>query len=492
MSNRMELIPKPLSQIVFSLRDRVLAIKKVYGSLSKYGYPIFQNEIEIYALAYLVREYGLSASELAKETGIDRSTFYRLIKRIEEGKPITIYDFQNGEYKKIVVDYAKAKEVIEELISPRAKKWIKNPTESECIQSFIKKPMKIQRSGKHGLMYNRHEILKTVSYFRKLIQYINSHRKEIREKYGVEVPSNPDLWSPELEDIIYQIINDLSQKLYSDPQKQQYHKRLFMQMIKRIPKFREWFKGRIGAVKNVVVPKSATLYYEHYLRLKKLALQGNNELKAFWLIAGLHIETGAREGWGSLEKKQKKIWSIDLDSEEVNTSLIGIKWEHVIWGSNGELLGFRIWEEKTKKTWELRIPWLDSSLHEELKKIYQWASEKGIKSVVKSILLYYGVNNRHTWTINSFKNWYTKWCRKLKELLGLPWDMTPHRLRSAHISILAELRIPMELALQNIGFGVGWEDINTAMMFYLRFSKNLINDYLASAEDIKRKISEKI
>ncbi|RLG82787.1 MAG: hypothetical protein DRO40_06625 [Thermoprotei archaeon] len=491
MSNRMELIPKPLSQIVFSLRDRVLAIKKVYGSLSKYGYPIFQNEIEVYAIAYLMKEYGLSASEIAKETGIDRSTFYRLMRRIEEGKPIRIW--KDGEFESIKVDYGKAKEVIEELISPKAKKWIKNPTESECIQSFIKNPVKMHKASKHGILYSKHDVVKTILYIRKLLDYIYRNRRKIREKYNIDLPNNPDLWNKEHEDIVYQVINDYVEEEFSDPQKRLYNKRTIMQMLKRIPKFREWFKGRIGAVKSVVVPKEATLYYEHYLKLKRLANESNNkELKAFYLIASLHIETGAREGWSSLERKGIKIWKVDLDSDIVNTSLIGIKWEHAIWGVNGELIGFKVYEEKTKKIWELRISWLDKELHEELKKVYEWASKKGIKSVVKSILLYYGINGRSSWSVNSFKNWYSKWCKKLRELLNLPWDMTPHRLRSAHISILAELRIPMELALQNTGFGVGWEDINTAMLFYLRFSKNLINDYLNEAEKIKARIMEKI
>ena len=397
-------------------------------------------------------------------------------------------------------------------MKPKAKKWIKDVTEASCIIEFMKNPIKIQRKGKHSLRYTRKQVVDTVNRVNEVAIYILNNKDRITKHLGKEIPSNPDLWDD--EDAIFEIIRMMCYERYTgDDFKARVCTRRLMQTLKRIPKFREWFKGRIGTVRDVIRPKEATLFYEHYLRLKKLAKEsGDKELYAFWLIAGLHIEGGTREGWGSIEAqiermvadgiqvniKPEDIWKLDLDHDLVNTSLIGIKWDNAIWSANGDLLGFRIYEEKTKKWWELRIPWLDKELHERWKEVYEWAKHKGYKSVVKSILLYHGVKPRNgngRWTVSAFRVWYSKMCKKLKELLNLPWDITPHRLRSAHISILAEFRIPMELVLQssaNTGFGVGWDDITTAVIFYMRFSMSLINEYLQQAEQIKQRLAKQV
>jgi len=507
-----QVIPKPIESLLIQVRDRVREIKKSYGSLAKYGYPILQSKDEVVALIYANKELGISANELAKMLGVDKSTVYKLLKKFENGEAITIFDPDEKKVITITLTYDEVKKTAEEWLKPKAKKWLKDVTEASCIIEFMKNPVKIQRKGKHSIHYTRTQVVQTINKINELAQYILTNKDHIMKVLGREVPSNPDLWDD--EETIFQIIRMYcTERCQGDQFKVRVCERAIMQMLKRIPKFREWFKGRIGTVRDVIRPKEATLFYEHYLKLKKLAKESNdNELRAFWLIAGLHIEAGTREGWSSIENqiarmiadgiqvniKPSEIWRLDLDHDLVNTSLIGIKWEHAIWGANGELLGFRIWEEKTKKWWELRIPWLDKELHEEWKKIYEWARHKGYRSVVKSILLYHGVKPRNhggKWTVSAFRTWYSKMCKKLRDLLGLPWDITPHRLRSAHISILAEFRIPMELVLVhagNTGFGVGWDDLSTAAIFYLRFSMSLINDYLKSAEEIKARIEKQV
>lgn len=507
-----QVLPKPIAQILYQIRDRVFEIRKTYGSLAKYGYPILESKDEVIALIYANKELGLSANELAKMLGLDKTTVYKLMRRFDEGNPITIFNKEKKTLETITLTIDEVKKTVEEWLKPRAKKWVKDVTEASCIIEFMKNPLKIQRKGKHSLRYTRTQVVTTVNKVNEIAQYIMQNKDKIAKHLGKEIPSNPDLWDD--EDAIFEIIRMMCYEKHSgDDFKARVCARTYMQMLKRIPKFREWFKGRIGTVRDVIKPKEATLFYEHYLKLKKLAKEsGNKELYAFWLIAGLHIEAGTREGWSSLEAqiermiadgiqvniKPSDVWRLDLDHDLVNTSLIGIKWDNAIWGANGELLGFRIWEEKTKKWWELRIPWLDKELHEEWKKVYEWARHKGYRSVVKSILLYHGVkpkNHSGKWTVSAFRSWYSKMCKKLRDMLGLPWDITPHRLRSAHISILAEFRIPMELVLQssaNTGFGVGWDDITTAVIFYMRFSMSLINEYLQQAEQIKQKLAQQV
>jgi len=507
-----QVLPKPIENLIIRIRDRVKEVKKTYGSLAKYGYPILESRDEVIALIYTIKELGFSANEIAKMLGLDKSTVYKLVKKFERGENITIFNKEKKTLEGVSLTLDDVKKTVEEWLKPRAKKWIKDVTEASCIIEFMKNPVKIQRKGKHSLHYTRSQVVSTINKVNELCEFILTNKERLRNILGKEIPSNPDLWDD--EDAVFQVIRIMCHERYpSDDFKARVCERTMMQMLKRIPRFREWFKGRIGTVRDVIRPKESTLYYEHYLRLKKLAKEsGDRELLAFWLISGLHIEAGTREGWSSLELqieraiadgiqvniKPKDIWSLDLDHDLVNTSLIGIKWEHAIWSPDGELLGFRIWEEKTKKWWELRIPWLDKELHEKWKEVYEWAKHKGYKSVVKSILLYCGVkprNSKGKWTVSAFRAWYSRMCKKLKELLNLPWDMTPHRLRSAHISILAEFRIPMELVLHsagNTGFGVGWDDLSTAVIFYMRFSMSLINEYLQQAEVIKQKIAQQI
>lgn len=502
-------IPKPVEERLINVRDRVRDKVKQYGSLANYGYPIFESPDEIIALVYANQVMRISENELSRMLGVDKMSVYRWIKKFLEGKGISWLNNQTKRVETWVGSLDDVTRTVEEWLKPKAQKWIKDITTASCVQEFLKNPVKIQRSSKHGSKYTPSQVMDTLRTVNSIALYINNNRDRLAERLGKELASNPDLWDSE-EDIMT-VIRLMCSEMESEPRKVRMCERRHMGNLKRIKKFREWFKGAIGSIRQVISPKEATLFLQHYYKLKKLAKESNdNELKAFWVIAGLHIESGAREGWGSLEgrcermlsegvdiakfgiKSCSDVYNLDLDSELVSSSLIGIKWDKAIWSPDGKLMGFKIWEEKTMKEWELRIPWLDTEIHEELERVYKKTQGK-YKSVIKSILAYYGLHNN--WTVGKFRDWYSRWCSKLKDLLGLAWDMTPHRLRSAHISILAELRIPMELVLVhagNTGFGVGWDDLTTASIFYMRFSRSLIEDYLKKAEEIKQKIQAQV
>jgi len=81
--------------------------------------------------------------------------------------------------------------------------------------------------------------------------------------------------------------------------------------------------------------------------------------------------------------------------------------------------------------------------------------------------------------------------RRISKLLELPFELKPHDLRRSHISILAELGVPMEYAISgHMDFGVGWEDAKTALVFYLRFSKYTKQLLMQKIEETKKKILE--
>jgi len=103
-----------------------------------------------------------------------------------------------------------------------------------------------------------------------------------------------------------------------------------------------------------------------------------------------------------------------------------------------------------------------------LEKVYKrFRRSKG--SIIKDILRYDGLNIT---TVGEFEKWYKKTLRKIIKLLGYNYDFKPHDMRRTHISVLAELGVPLELAVSDkLPLGVGWDDLKTAVLFYLRFSK---------------------
>jgi hypothetical protein len=114
-----------------------------------------------------------------------------------------------------------------------------------------------------------------------------------------------------------------------------------------------------------------------------------------------------------------------------------------------------------------------------MRSYYEYAKKNNIRSVIKTILKYHGLEYT---TLNKFEQFYMRSVRKLRRILKKPESFTPHKVRSAHLSILAELGLHLEYAVLNIGFGVGWDDLATAQLFYLRIS----SEYLKKMIDIVR------
>ena len=488
-----EKVPSELRVVLSRLKERIERIEQQYGDMRRYGRPPFETVEEVAVVYYIIRK-AASYRDLAKWLGVQHVTVYRWKKSIEKGRI-------NIGGKIVEVNPDELLKLAEEMAKPKARRWIKSVVDSAVVQEFIANPVKRQKTSKHGIFYTESQVKRTVYYINELAKFIEKNKDNVERITKMEATNNPDMWA---EDFLRIVIDLYCASKYHKSFDQLRCKRRIKLHLRRIPKWRDWFNGEIGAVRHVINPKESTLFLEHYYKLKKLAMESDdNEFKAFYLIAALHIWSGAREGWGSLKNRLERLRmegvklnirglkDIDLDDEIVDTSLIGIKWDKAKWGPHGELIGFEIYEEKTKKIWQLSLVWLDEDIPRMLKEVYEkTARPRNINSVVKSILVHYSVFNKKRISVHEFRNWYTKWVKKLRDLLGLPWDLSPHRLRSAHIAIMAELRIPMEMALSDTGFGVGWEDATTAIIFYLRFSRTMLRDYLQQAEQIKRRIAE--
>ena len=490
------LIPKPVEQKLLTIRDRIKELKKKYGSLARYGYPILQSEDEVIALVYAVKYGNMSIHELANTFNIEKMTVYRWFKSYEKKGCFRIY--KDGRVQEYCVSPDEVKKIVEEdWLKPSTKKYIKEVYESKCVQDFLKNPLKrsLVAPDIHGEKLSSSRIKTIISRLANVVAYINEHKKEYPD-----LPSNPDEWDRKHESLLIDIITKIASERMAKKERGMIGLRRLVRSylisLRALPCInnKQLFKGKVGSATKVAIPIEETLFLDHYLKLKRILFKESrsNEDKAFFTIMFVHIWTGAREGWSSLEaiarvksRDIKDLEKADLDDPDIDVGLIGLKWSKAIW-EKGKLVGFRIWESKTGDEWVLRYRWLDDEMADHLERIYEFAKAKGIDSVVKSILMYYRVKPYNgTWSVNAFKRWYKKRVKEIPKLLGEKWkEFTPHRLRSAHISILAELRIPLEIVLSNVGFGSGWFDLNTARIYYLRFSQPLISEYLARAKEI--------
>ena len=434
-------IPKPVKNVYEEVKRRAKRIIEQYGSVQVYGNPVYQSKEEVCVIYWLWKQ-GKPYTEIARELGLDKTALYRLMRRVEAGK-VTVYS--DGKQIQLTISPEECMDIVDELIRPKARHDIKSIMESAVIRAWLDNPRKLVR--KHSSTYNEAQIKRTLSLVARIHNYIKAKHPDL--------PSNPDYWT---EDMIGRILDEM----VPDPKR----KRRYKQLLKRI--WRDWFKGEIGRVLRYITPKETVLYYADYLKIKELVKSGEIP-KWWWILTGLHIWSGAREGYSNASSL-----------ENATSSLVGIKWSKALWDRD-MITGFNIFENKTLKDWSLRYCWLDKELCRELTRLYRKYHKK-TDSVVRSILLEGGID---TDSVEIFRKTYRQILREISNKLGLPYKLTPHDMRRSHISILAELEVPLEMAVTDQGFGVGWEDLTTAVVFYLRFSKRKMERVLAQVEQIK-------
>jgi len=479
-------LPKTIVSILENLKNRSEELKKRYGDLRKSGRPLYESVDEVASIYYAISK-GISGKILAEYIGIHENSIYNLIKAIESGS-VAIYNSSKNMIEKISITKdmleKKANEILRET---KISREIKHIMDSQIVQEFIKSPIKIQKSSKHSKFYTDEQVKQTLYVLKKVSDYIKSNQEFIFQRFNKKISNNPDDWTDEDELIISFVIDSICETNHNpDLCKQTYRK-----LLHRIQKFRGWFKGEIGSVRRSIksLDPNATLFLRDLRKLKEIYENtDDNDYKAYYDIMLLHIWSGSREGYASIRDKylrlkasgvkldiDEDVGKLDLDHEFVDTSLIGIKWDKAITQDN-RIIGFRIYEEKTKKEWILNVPWIywiEPSYQDRLMRYYEYAKKNNIKSVVKTILLYHGLD-RIT-TVNKFERFYKSMTQRIRKILNKPNEFTPHKIRSAHLSILAELGLHLEYAILNIGFGVGWDDIATAQLFYLRISSEYLN-----------------
>ena len=424
-------IPKTFEPFLIEIRDRISQLKEKFGSLSKWGRPYFYSVKEIAIVYYLNSKLNISLDRLAGFFNVDKTALYKLVRKIEENNEVSYFDPQENTVKTVKVTPEQLIQLAEGEIETVSKQKITDPFQSNIIKKFIENPIpkRSKIAGKPTLLSDSDK-RDTLRVVKKLIDYFNSK----------DMISNPDFWDQQtVETALWEIYNN-------DPKKVMRAKIL----LRRIPEFSSWFKGSIGAVTKYIDPKLSVLFYKDYLKIKELYKQ-NAITEGEFIVIWLHITTGSREGYTLYTPSQP------LDDPNVNSSLIGLRFENMT--KVGDTYIIKIYESKTNKTWTCDLSWLDN---EALEIFLKYSREKG--NIVKSLL---GVE-----TVGEFVKKYTSLLKRISKLLNLPYTLKPHDLRRSHISILAELGIPLEYAVSgHFDFGVGWEDLKTAVYFYLRFSR---------------------
>jgi len=460
-ARKLELVPKELAEVLNKLKKRHDEIVKLYRSLANYGRPLFEDLREIATVVYLNEKLGIGLNEIAYYIGLTKETLYNMMKKLEQGK-VSIYNRETNRVEVIQVSKDQLISIVEEMLNVKARAEIDDPLKSAIIREFLEKPIekraKMPGHGEYLSDEHKKETLRVVKFFMRVIREMNEKRQE-------KLPVNPDLWTKE---VILAVIDYCDKNNVWKSKQQRYN---YLSALGRIPQFTPWLEGKIGAVTKVISPVMRVIYYEDFIKLKRYYMENEPQNINELLVVFLHIATGAREGWKSCKEYL----------ETCTSSLVGIKVKDVT--RVGSSIMVKIWENKTQKWWTADITWLDRELSEML---YQRISGKDQNKAVVEVLT--GISK-----VKEFARWYGKVLSKISKLLNLGYKLTPHDMRRSHISILAELGVPMEYAVSGqADFGVGWEDLKTCAIFYLRFSKLTKERIRAEMERVKEQIISRL
>jgi integrase len=452
---KFEQIPTPIQKVFSQISDRIRNLIKQYRSLANYGRPYVEDLKEVAVIYYCNAKLNIGLNQIADFLGVDKTSLYKLVKRIEDEHRVAITDPSTKKVTVIDVTPDQLISIVEnEILQVQAKQRVADPFASSIIRKFWESNVERQAKTSERLYYNEREKKDTIRVVREVMNYILNNKPD--------VPSNPDFWTRE-------ILISVIQELWKDP----YERYNYVKLLRRIPEFRTLLKGLQGAYLRVIRgrEKLTVIFYSDYLKLKELWKNGVLSDSEF-LLVWLHIVTGAREGWGSEDVTSEK-----QDIDDVRTSLIGLKWENLEFVGSTPVL--KIYENKTRTWWRCDLTWLDQEVAEYFVKKYY----KPSGSIIKTLL------NKDKLAVAEFAKWYYKTLRKISKLLELQFTLKPHDMRRSHISILAELGVPMEVSCGGLlDFGVGWEDLKTALVFYTRFSRYAKAKIFESMNERKREI----
>jgi len=418
-------VPLQLRKIIYEIRDRINDIKKRYGSMGAYGLPIINSKEEASVLWYVNNVYDVPYYTLANWMGIKPVTLWRLFKSIKENGYVTI----NVEGKRVRVELTpeEAKTIVEEMLKPKEKRNIPSVMESRVVQEFLKNPVRRAGSAKYGRMLPEKVVRSTINIIQRIADYIR--------EYHHELPTNPDLWN---EDMIARVLEEMKKEYgWSD----QYMRSIKIALRRVFP---TWFTHQVGSAKSVAKPKETYIPYDMFLRV--LASPEFSGVEKLYLK--LHVTTGAREGIGASEP----------------SSMWGLRWDKINWRDKI----IKIWESKTKKEWRGRLDLFFNELPDEL---YQLWVKLGRPEGYIWKTLGFTKNKFNTMIHDVLRRISKMFSDELKERFGTD-RLVPHDLRRTHVVWLIDAGVDLESIAKSDEFdlGVGWENLDTLLVYYARFT----------------------
>jgi len=131
---------------LIQVRDRVRELEQRYGSLSKWGRPVFFDLKEIAVIFYLNEKFNVSLDRLATFLTLDKTALYKLVKNIREKNKATYFDPKENTTKIVSVKPEELINMVEELLNVASRQKITDPFQSSIIKSFWEN--KIQKKAK--------------------------------------------------------------------------------------------------------------------------------------------------------------------------------------------------------------------------------------------------------------------------------------------------------------------------------------------------------
>jgi integrase len=442
-------VPQVCREKFEGVKRRIELIQSRYGSLSSYGKPVWENELEVACVVYMNEKFNVSLEKLSDYLGFsDKTALYKMIKKIREQGKFTLWDGKN------FVTISKGVEeligLVEGELKARARERIEDLMSSAIVQKFMTTELRKRKmiAGKSSLLLEHHK-RETMLEIYRLYEYFT--------KMGL--PNNPDFWTEEqVEKALFDIYGDVRRV------------REAMIRLRRMPEWKDWFSGRIGAVTKFINPVTRVILFEHYMKVKEAYRNGLLDEKDF-LVFATHITCGMREGTKKDGVKITK-WEGKIPG------LLGVRWEDLYVDVDGALV-LKIYESKTEKIWECRLDIVDDDLPQLVLKY------KEDKSYIMKTL-FPGMSPMEVY------EHYTKVLRQISGILGLPYTLRPHDIRRSHLSILAELGVDLVSACSgDFQLGVGWEDLKTAYIFYLRYGRRFKEKVWSQIREAKRELLSK-
>jgi predicted CopG family antitoxin len=99
------LIPRVCFERLEEVKVRISKITEKYGSLQRYGRPVWQDVMEVACVVYLNERLNVSLEKLSYYLGFsDKTALYKYVRRIRETSTLTLWDGRNLVIKRMSLE----------------------------------------------------------------------------------------------------------------------------------------------------------------------------------------------------------------------------------------------------------------------------------------------------------------------------------------------------------------------------------------------------